>query len=296
MLPGVPLIVKLHTPRYLMKELNNHYYKKTTYRKVVKTFSGKYDFREDKEYQAIHLADHIISPSLSLREIVSEKWGIEKNRIIHVPNPFFPSPEFLNIPIENAEKNVLYIGRLETRKGVLNLAKAIPHVVKKIPDAKFIFLGKDGRGPAGERSMKKVLLDQLKHFANNVTFIDHVSSNKVAEYCSWASICVFPSLWENFPNVCLEAMSAARPVVASAEGGMNEMLPDAKANMLVDPHDPVSIADGIVHALLSPHKKETALANRQKIIDFYSAKVVENIIAAYSSFILESANIREKSV
>ena len=55
----------------------------------------------------------------------------------------------------NPAKTVLYIGRLETRKGVYNLAKAIPEVVKKIPDVRFVFLGKDSRGVFREKSMKK---------------------------------------------------------------------------------------------------------------------------------------------
>ena len=285
-LPSVPLVVKLHTPKYLIKELNDHYYNKKIIRKIVKNFGGKYDYANDKEYQSTVLADHILSPSLSLRQKISEKWSIEIRQIKHVPNLFVPSDRLLNIPINNNGKTVLYIGRLETRKGVFNLSKAIPQVVRKVPDARFIFLGKDSRGPLRERSMKEVLLKQLKGVTDNVTFIDHVPSDKVAEYYANAAVCVFPSLWENFPNVCLEAMSAGRAIVASAEGGMSEMLPDAQANVLVDPHDPASIADGLVHSLQSNFKKETGEANREKVTGDYSSKLFEDILRTYSSFIL----------
>lgn len=285
-LPTLPLIVKLHTPKYLIKELNDHYYNKKTFRKIIKSFSRKYDYATDVEYQSTVLADHILSPSLSLRQKISEKWKIEVSRIKHIPNLFFPSASFLNIPANNGGKTVLYAGRLETRKGVFNLAKAIPQVVKTIPEAKFIFLGKDSRGPLRERSMKEVLLKQLKGFTNNLTFIEHVPSDEVAGYYAKTAVCAFPSLWENFPNVCLEAMSAGRAIVASAEGGMSEMLPDARANVLIDPHDPASIANGLIHSLQSNFKKETGEANRKKVMHDYSEKLLHDIIDTYSSFIL----------
>ena len=162
-LPEVPVIIKLHTPRFLIKELNDHYYNKVWWRRLKRRMGFTYHYKKDNEYLATLQADHILSPSVSLKEIIQERWKIEPEKISLVPNPYFPSKELLTISPGSDTKSILYIGRLETRKGVYNLARAIPLVVKKIPDARFVFLGRDSIGPCREQSMKKLIILSLIH-------------------------------------------------------------------------------------------------------------------------------------
>src|SRR5262249_39362749 len=152
---------------------------------------------KDPEYLATIQADAISSPSLSLKAIVAERWNIPTEKIFHLPYPYFPSQELLNIhPSEVLQ--VLYMGRLETRKGVYHLSQAIPIVVKEFPQVQFTFLGKDSRGNMRESSMKAVLQKNLGNAIQHVQFIDHVPLQEIPSFLSKASICVFPSLWENF--------------------------------------------------------------------------------------------------
>ncbi len=285
-LPEVPLIVKLHTPGYLIKSLNDFYYDTLPLRKLKKAMGLGYHLSKDREYQSVLAADYILSPSLSLRDIVAEKWKLDPAKILHAPNPYYPAAALLDIPVSTHARTVLYMGRLEIRKGVYNLAKAIPLVVKQAPNARFIFLGKDARGPFREKSMKAVLQKELGAAAANVEFIDHVPLTSIPSLLSQADICAFPSLWENFPNVCLEAMSAARGIVASREGGMKDMLSDIDGGILVDPYDIQSIAAGILE-LLNDNGKRTAMAlrSRQKAKDFYGDNMVTHLLTLYRSFI-----------
>ncbi|HSC38399.1 MAG TPA: glycosyltransferase family 4 protein, partial [Chitinophagaceae bacterium] len=160
-LPKVPLLVKLHTPGYLIKALNDVYYDTRPLRKIKKAFGLGYRPAKDKEYEAILSADYILSPSHSLKDMVAQQWKLDPARILHAPNPYYPSPALLDIPVAATAHTILYLGRLETRKGVWNLSKAIPRVIKQVPGAQFIFLGRDSRGPLREKSMKAVLRREL---------------------------------------------------------------------------------------------------------------------------------------
>jgi glycosyltransferase involved in cell wall biosynthesis len=116
--------------------------------------------------------------------------------------------------------------------------------------------------------------------------VDRVPLEQLPDFMRQAAVCVYPSLWENFPNVCLEAMAAGRAVVGSREGGMADMLNHVPGAMLVDPHSVPDIAAAIVHLLLHPEERiKTALAGRKKINDYYNGKLVPELIALYRSFI-----------
>ena len=213
------------------------------------------------------------------------RWKIPGEKIIFLPYIYNPSSQLLNIPAGSQSKTILYMGRLETRKGVYNLAKAIPVVLKKIPDARFVFLGKDSRGPRREKSMKAVLQKEIGSFAGNVSFVDHVPMNEIPAYLSEAHTCVFPSLWENFPNVCLEAMAAARNIVASENGGMKDMLEDINPQQLVNPHDVDALANSIVTSFQNNTPENTGVENRQKILHEYGDVVINRIIELYTSLL-----------
>jgi len=129
------------------------------------------------------------------------------------------------------------------------------------------------------------LQKELGAAAAHVSFIDHIPLTEVPSLLAQADICVFPSLWENFPNVCLEAMSAARGIVASREGGMSDMLTDIDGGLLVDPHDIQSIAGGLLE-LLNNDAQRTAMAlrSRQKAVGFYGDNMVTHLLTLYRSF------------
>jgi glycosyltransferase involved in cell wall biosynthesis len=207
---------------------------------------------------------------------------LSTDRILVVPNPYKPSPSFLSLDLPDGSPTAIYIGRLETRKGVWNLAKAISLVLRQMPSARFIFLGKDSQGPYRERSMKKVLLRALGKAAQAVEFVDAVPLDQVPELISRASVAVFPSIWENFPNVCLEAMAAGRAIVASSEGGMVDMLTPADGGVFVDPADPLSIANGLLSLFRDPMRiKEMGSRNRDRVSRYYGKDLITELFDTY---------------
>ena len=284
-LPDVPLIVKLHTHAYLIKRLNDHYYDKQLHRKL-KHFFVKYNPEKDNEYKAAMQTDYLTSPSVSLGDIISKDWKIAREKILHAPNPYVPDSSLLNIPQQHSTKTVLYIGRLETRKGVYNLSKAIPEVLKQVPNTRFIFLGKNDRGPFRKETMKEVLIRNLGSAIDHTEFIDHVPLFEIPNYLRKAGVCVFPSLWENYPNVCLEAMAAARGIVASKSGGMAEMIGKCNGGLLIDPNDVSGIVDAVT-SLLQNEEKRISYEIRclEQILNYYSSnELIEKLLEQYRFF------------
>lgn len=283
-IPDLPLVVKLHTPSYLIKQLNDFYYDKSIFRRIKKFFKP-YRYFKDREYKVVQKNIPIASPSLSLIKVVQKDWQLKDNLIFHAPYPYIANKQLLDLPIETNTDTILYAGRLETRKGVWNLAKAIPQVVSQHPSAKFIFVGKDSIDPFRHKSMKALLIKELGEYQSSVSFIDHVALEQMPAYFAKADICVFPSLWENFPNVCLEAMSAGKAVVASKEGGMKDMLQDIEGGHLINPHQPKQIAAALVDLLQQKEKRwKMGYNNRKKITEYYTNSLVDNLIKQYKSF------------
>lgn len=280
-LPGVRLWVKLHTPSYLVKRLNDHYYDRLFWRRLKNSFNP-YQKEKDPEYLALQEAHRVIAPCTSMRDIAIHDWQLDPDRVWTVPNPYKPPAALTQLDLPDGSPTAIYIGRLETRKGVWNLAKAIPLVLKQQPDARFIFLGKDSQGPRRQRSMKRLLIATLGQASASVSFIDAVPLEQVPSILSRASVAVFPSIWENFPNVCLEAMAAGRAIVASNQGGMVDMLGPAEGGVFVDPESPASIANALLELFRDPSRIQAMGArNRERTIQYYGKKLIGELFDTY---------------
>lgn len=286
--PELALVVKLHTPHYLIRKLSTHYdpvWKKAYYMlahllrgKLVRPYWLYEKKQDDPDYRIIAVADQIHTPSVSLGRIVAKKWKIGSQRILHVPYPFIPKPALLSIPAETSKGVVTYVGRLEIRKGVIALAEAIPLVLKRNPSIRFRLSGANTASPAPGVDMKTYLMQRLEAHKEKIEFIQ-VPADRVAEVYAGTDICVFPSIWENFPNVCLEAMSSARGIVASREGGMKDMLEEPPCGLLIDPMDAKALARSILYLLDHPaHRTELGRQARNKVLDTYNAEAIGRLM------------------
>lgn len=257
-LPGLPLVVKLHTPTFLVDEINRRFEPWTRRARFVAGALRRgrrprpywtYDPSSDPERALALRADEVTSPSRSLLEIARDRWGLDGARLAHVPNVFVPPAALSEVPAETRTRHVTFVGKLEVRKGVVALADAVPHVLSRVPDARFRLVGRSLPHPATGEPLDAWLRRRLGRHAAAVEVVEAVPYAEVPAVYAASDVCVVPSVWENFPNVCLEAMAAARGVVASAAGGMAEMVEDGATGRLVPPRDPRALADAVVGLL-----------------------------------------------
>jgi len=262
--PDVALVVKLHTPTYLVQRLNAVQLGKL---RRLRAYLGALrrrgkpfwvvDPANDVERQGIAHAHLVVSPSAALARIVEHDWMLRPGSIRTVPNPYVPAPELLMIAPGAPRRDppvVLFVGRLELRKGILDLVHAAPHILKRYPHTVFRFVGRNF--PTGGFDVREYILRRLSNWRAQVELVGPVVLDEMPKAYANADICVFPSVWENYPNVCLEAMAAARCIVASSAGGMREQLDDGRCGFLVEPRNPHQLADRIWNALGDPALRE----------------------------------------
>lgn len=281
LVPDVPLVVKLHSPHLLMCELQlQNGFPNPTILNTLKEYGhqlralagairhqrprprwhwSRHWHQEALEYDAIErtftqMADVVVSPSTSLLEMMTTRWNLNRTKLLHVPYPYVAPARLLAVPVDTTSHIVSFFGRLETRKGVADLAAAIPRVLTEFPETKFRFVGRITTAPDG-RNYKTYIQDFVGKWRNHLEFTGHLPIEKVHEYFGLTDICVFPSRWENFPNVCLEAMAAGRSIIGSSAGGMAEMLDGGKAGLLVNPEAPDEIAAAILKLLRNPAER-----------------------------------------
>lgn len=287
--PTLPLTLKLHTPAFLVSKLNNH--KNGVFDKLRFVIGGlirlqkvkfywTYDQKNDPEYQLFNLAESVSSPSHSLAKIVNNKWGNSK-KISIIPYPFINNEIGLN-PLPDKVVSglvVTFIGKVERRKGVLDLMKAIPLVLTEAPEVKFWFVGSPSLSPDKRLNMIAYLKNKLSRFGNSLEFLGFKPYNEIPSIIAASDICIFPSLWENFPNVCLEAMLAGKPVIGTNNGGMADMIQDHINGLLIPPKSPKAIANAILelynNARLVTHLGEAA---RKTVTERYSGEVIGKLV------------------
>ncbi|WP_334110946.1 glycosyltransferase family 4 protein [Thermodesulfitimonas autotrophica] len=177
-------------------------------------------------------------------------------RQTHPPRDWFAAPD---------EKIVFYIGRLVREKGVHILLAAAPLVLARHPQTKFVIAGK---GPY-EQELRQFA--ERLGIAHRVYFTGYVDDATRNALYSWAAVAVFPSLYEPFGIVALEAMAAKVPVVVADTGGLGEIVQDGVDGLKCPPDNPQALADKIVALLGNPDLAE-ALRTRayQKTLRDYN--------------------------
>lgn len=283
--PDLPLVVKLHTPRCVLREVNvaRHltWWDKARYlmgglvRGQVPSPYWTYDPEADPERRHALEADLVAAPSRSIRDRMVERWGLDTSKVVRFPYPFESSDAFLKLDPDTDTQRVTFVGRLEVRKGVLDLMRAVPRVLERYPEARFRFIGRTLEHPKTGEDLRTVMERRLRPYEESVEFTGPVPYEQIPDYLGDTDLCVFPSLWENFGLVCMEAMTAARGVVASRAGGMSEMLDDGTYGRVVDPEDPEGLADAILDLLRHPEeRKRLGRAARRRVQTTYSFDAV----------------------
>ncbi|MFA5144811.1 MAG: glycosyltransferase family 4 protein [Candidatus Omnitrophota bacterium] len=267
-----PLLIKLHTPESIALKLDN----------VYPDLDYRIRFLLEKWW--LRRANRVVGLSRAIVELTSRYFNIAFNGIPIVPNPidadfFSPHPPNSNF---NKAPIVLYVGRLELRKGVHVLMRAIPRVLQEIPKAKFIFIGKD----SGMRAYLINKVNQLR-YQDNVEFIDALPRYRLKDFYQKSTICVIPSLWENHPYSCLEAMACGKAIVATETGGLPEIIQNGVNGVLVEAGSSSRLADNIVGLISNERLRDKLGRNARKTIEerYAPVKVIQQTVSIYEKLL-----------
>jgi len=159
-------------------------------------------------------------------------------RPLPAPSPGTPSfAEHYRIP----GPFVLFVGRLASNKGLLDLTEAFASLRRTDPAAELVVVGEDGGMRASMEARARAL-----GVSDRLHLLGHVDDDSLlsAAYRE-ARLTVLPSEYEAFGLVLLESLAAGTPVVASRVGGIPEFVEEGKAGLLVPPKSPGALAEAI---------------------------------------------------
>lgn len=254
-----PLTVRLYTPhsKFIAERLHN----------VTDTFD--HQFVAMVERIAMLSADVITSPSLDLAQYVASDLGIKVEDIDIVYNPIDAqefSPEGERAGLGKVAPTVLFVGRLEARKGIHYLIDAVPQVVAAVPKVHFVIIGDDTQNAPGQKSVLTEIKERLARTgcAFAVTFINRVPLADLPKYYRAADVCVVPSLYDNSPYTCLEAMSCGRAVIGTDGGGTKEYIVHGETGLIVKVKDSQAIAESLIKLLTDDAERNRLAVNARK--------------------------------
>lgn len=215
----------------------------------------------DIEWRLTYDASRVIVCSTYMRRELQTVFSLPPGKVDVIPNGV--DPDNLDVSALTSsnrrfdagyERVVLYVGRLVREKGVQTLIEAAPAIFGQCEGARIVVIGK---GP---------MMDELRRMAHTfgvqdrVLFTGFVSDQERNAWLRRADVAVFPSLYEPFGIVALEAMAAGIPVVVSDVGGLGDVVEHGRNGLKMNPGDAGSLCAQVCDILLHPERASAFVA------------------------------------
>jgi glycogen synthase len=200
------------------------------------------------EKTAVETADRVIAVSAQMREDILRHFAVDPARVVVIHNGIDPD-RFRRTERRDALERrgvrspyVLFVGRITDQKGIFHLLEAAR---KLPPGVQVVLCASAPDTPEIEQRLRRTVAEHP-----NVVWIgEMVPVDEVVQLYSHAAVFACPSVYEPFGLINLEAMACETPVVASAVGGILEVVEDGRTGLLVPPADPDALAAAIRRVL-----------------------------------------------
>ena len=179
------------------------------------------------------------------------------------------------------KKYVLFFGRFQLHKGFHVLARALPRFLSHCPDAHVALVGRDMETTLAS-SMAAFARAQCNGFGERLIIVDKLPHSQLYPVIAGAQLVVLPSLIDNLPNACLEAMGLGKVVIGTEGASFEELITDGVNGFLVPPDDPEALADKLIAAWTDERVAVMSLAAKEKALEFAPEKTIASLLNYYS--------------
>ena len=201
------------------------------------------------EKRTYRLANKIICDCEDTKRVLMERYDIPEEKMI-VITCAIDGKNFFFLNQQKDPNSILYIGRIDKRKGIEFLIRSMPEVVKQIPDARLLV---GGKGSYLEKM--KSLVKQLD-LERNVTFLGFIPDDQLNSLYNRVQCVVVPSIFEGFGMTVIEALAAGTRVVGTDVDGIRSTLTSGDYGPLVPYGDRRALAGAIIAELKNPRKAD----------------------------------------
>lgn len=189
--------------------------------------------------------------------------------------------------LRDGAPTILFVGRLEKRKGFKYLIQAFPFVRREFPDARLVIVGSYSRKQASryERFVRSYHLGEVR-------FVGYVSAADLPRYYRSCDLFCAPSIGgESFGIILLEALASGCPIVASDIPGYRGVLQSGVHGLLVPPKDARALADAIIAVLADGRRRaEMSAAGRCHAEEYAWPKIAARVLEYYDA-VLSAAGV-----
>ena len=211
-------------------------------------------------------ANQIICCSQYMQDEICSLFGVHRDAVMIIPNgvepgQFIALPEEPLVKFDPQEKALVFLGRLVPEKGVWQLINCFPKVLESVPEARLYICG---RGPQKASLEQRV---QKLGIAERVVFTGFIRDKERNYVYNQAKVAIFPSLYEPFGIVALEAMVTHTPVIVSEVGGLSEIVVDRQTGLKVPPGHESKLAEAIIQILTDSELAARLANNAGQLVD-----------------------------
>ena len=270
------LVTRLATPSFVVRDLNEHGHAGS---------SSSRSFVDRLERLQTRRSDGIIAISEPIADVVCAAWDIPRSRVTVVRTGVDfaarhagctgPLPEGLG-----GVDYLLYFGRLEERKGVHILARALPAVLAAHPGLHAVLAG----APLAYqgRPMDDFVRECNRDHLDRIHLLPRQPQPQLHQLLTHALVVVLPSLWEGLGNVALETIDMGKPVVATSGSGFSEVIEDGRSGLLVPPGDVDALRQALGRLLDDPPLRDRlAQGARARAARFELGAVAAELLEFY---------------
>lgn len=224
----IPVIVTCHHTYWQQY----HYIRSQFWKRVFFPF-------EKKTYR---LATRIVCVSEDTKRILVEQYDIPEEKITIIHNAV-DTNSFYPLKKQKTPNSILYVGRIDKRKGIEFLIRSMALVKQEIPDTVLLI------GGAGKDSVKMKSLANKFDLDQNITFLGFVREEQLNNLYNSAEVIVVPSIFEGFGLTVIEALAAGTRVIGTDVDGIREILKNENYGVLVKYGDCSALAGAIISEL-----------------------------------------------